>query len=438
MIPPFGRRTVHPRLPASIPAEGSSTMYRQPSRMPTYRQPSRMRIAVVIAIAIHAAVLFLVHPIARRQTEVEPGDRINVTLAPGAIATKSPSANISHVRNPIAAKARTTAQAKSPAPGAAILHSAKAGTAASSQQAEQTPVMTAQTNEPSAPSNPAASPQTDAGTLGEQLPGGGPVGMESVDRSSAGGSDRAGADDAAAILAYVNKLTRAMRRLPRGGYANLLRRNVRVQIALDRGAPSVKILGSSEVREFDQLSVAAANRALVAVKPPVELFDKRFRFSVCVQFNAEDDDYFARDEARAGKLAPDGVLDLYFEHGVQCETAVADTEDHESEKAPMLDPGLAQYRDQVVAEVKRFWFYPSAARHRGQPGPEGTIAVQIASEGGIPLARASYSAVNRHPELNDAAEVIARRAIAAVALPAELQGKPFRFEVSIEFKAADL
>ena len=246
-----------------------------------------------------------------------------------------------------------------------------------------------------------------------------------------------GADDAAAILSYVNKLTRAMRRLPRGGHASPLRRNVRVQIALDRGAPSVKILGSSEVREFDQLSVASANRALVAVKPPIELFDKRFRFSVCVQFNRDDDDYSAHDEPRAGKIAPDGVLDLYFEHGVQCETAVAENEDHEAEKEPPLAPGLAQYRGQLMAEVKRFWFYPSAAHQGGQPGLEGTIAVQIASEGGMPLARASYSAANRHPELNDAAEVIARRAIAAVALPAELQGKPFSFEVSIEFKPAD-
>jgi hypothetical protein len=82
--------------------------------------------------------------------------------------------------------------------------------------------------------------------------------------------------------------------------------------------------------------------------------------------------------------------------------------------------------------------YPSAAHQRGRPGLEGTISVQIASEGGILLARASYSAVNRYPELNDAAEVIARRAIAAVALPAELQGKPFRFEVPIEFKPVDL
>ena len=404
-----------------------------------YRQPSRMRIAVLIAIAIHAAVLFLVHPIAQRQTDEEPGDRIDVTLAPGAVATKSPQANISHVRNPIAAQARAAAQTISPAPATAATHSAKAGSGASSQQAEQTPVMTAQTNEPSAPTNPAASPQTQAGTPGEQVPGGGPVGVDSVDRTSAGGgNDRAGADDAAAILSYVNKLTRAMRRLPRGGYASPLKRNVRVQIALDRGAPSVQILGSSDVREFDQLSVTAADRALVAVKPPAELFDKRFRFSVCVEFNAEKDDYSAHDEARAGKLAPDGVLDLYFEHGVQCETAVANNEDHEAEKAPPLPPELVQYRDQLVAEVKRFWFYPSAAHQRGQPGLEGTIAVQIASEGGIPLARASYSASNRYPELNDAAEVIARRAIAAVALPAELQGKAFRFEVSIEFRPVDL
>jgi hypothetical protein len=401
-----------------------------------YRQPGRMRIAVLIAIAIHAAVLLLVHPIARRQSDAEPGDRIDVTLAPGAVATKSPPAKISHARNPIAAQARAVAQSLSPA--TAETHSAKAGTGASSQQAEQTPVMTAQTNEPLAPTNPAASPQTQAGTLGGGLPGGGPVAMESVDRNSGGGNDRAGADDAAAILSYVNKLTRAMRQLPRDGYASPLRRNVRVQIALDRGAPSVQIRGSSDVREFDQLSVAAANRALVAVKPPAELFDKRFRFSMCVEFNAEGGDYSTHDEARAGKRGPDGVLDLYFEHGVQCETAVADDEDHEAEKDPPLAPGLAKYRDQLVAEVKRFWFYPSAAHQRGQLGLEGTIAVQIASEGGIPLARASYSAVNRYPELNDAAEVIARRAIAAVALPAELQGKPFRFEVSIEFKPVDL
>ncbi len=396
-----------------------------------------MRIAVLIAVAIHAAVLFLVHPIARRQTDAEPGDRIDVTLAPGAVATKSPPADMAHVRNRLVAQARAPAPAMTPMPGTATMHSADAGTGASSEQAEQAPVMTAQTNEPAAPSNPAASPQTQAGAAGEPLPGGGPVGIESVDRSSAGGNDRAGADDAAAILSYVNKLTRAMRRLPRGGYASPLRRNVRVQIALDRGAPSVRILGSSEVREFDRLSVAAADRALVAVKPPVALFDKRFRFSVCVEFNGEDDADSAHDEARAGRLAPDGVLDLYFEHGVQCETAAAGDEDHEAEEDPPLAPDLAHYRDQLMAEVKRFWFYPGVARQDGQPGLEGTIAVQIASEGGIPLARAPYSAVNRYPELNDAAEVIARRAIAAVALPAELQGKPFRFEVSIKFKPLD-
>jgi hypothetical protein len=428
MIQSLKRLMLHAPLPVLIPAEGSLTMY---------RQPSRMRIAFLIAIALHAAVLFLVHPIPRRQTDAEAGNRINVTLAPGADAKKSPQATISHLRNPVAAKARAAAQAKSPAPGSAATPSARAGTGVSPQQAQSTPVMTAQTSEPSAPSDQAASPEARAGTPGEQVAGGGPAGTGSVEQNSAGGNDREGADDAAAILSYVNKLTRAMRRLPRGEHSNPLRRNVRVQIALDRGAPSVKILGSSEVRQFDQLSVAAADRALVAVKPPVELFDKRFRFSVCVQFNAQDDDRFAHDEARAGKLAADGVLDLYFEHGVQCDTAVAVDEDEAADKAPPLAPELAQYRDQLLAEVKRFWFYPGAARQRGQPALEGNIAVQIASEGGVPLARAPYSTVNRHPELNDAAEVIARRAIAAVALPAELQGKPFSFEVSVEFKAVD-
>jgi len=403
-----------------------------------YRQPGRMRVAVLIAVAIHAAVLFLVHPITKRQTDAEPGDRIDVTLAPGGVAAKSPPAKTSHVPNPVAAKAREAARAMSPAPATATMHAAEAGTGAGTQPAEQTPVMTAQTNEPPAPTNPAASAQTEAGTFGERVPGGGPVGTESVDRSNAGGDERAGADDAAAILSYVNKLTRAMRHLQRGEHASPLRRDVRVQIALDRGTPSVQVLGSSDVREFDQLSVAAANRALVAVRPPVELFDKRFRFSVCVRFNAEDDDDSTHGDARAGKRGPDGVLDLYFEHGVRCETAVAAEDDHEAEKAPPLDPGLARYRDQLVAEVKRFWFYPGAAHQRGQQGLEGTVAVQIASEGGIPLARASYSASNRYPALNDAAEVIATRAIAAVALPVEMQGKPFRFDVSIEFKPSDL
>jgi hypothetical protein len=403
-----------------------------------YRQPGRMRIAVLIAVAIHAAVLFLVHPITKQQTEAEPGDRMDVTLAPGGVAAKSPPARISHVPNPVAAQAREAAGAKSPAPATATMHAAKAGTGASTQQAEQTPVMTAQTNEPPAPTNPAASAQTEAGTFGERLPGGGPIGTESVDRNNAGGDERAGADDAAAILSYVNKLTRAMRRLQRGEHASPLRRQVRVQIALDRGTPSVQVLGSSDVREFDQLSVAAANRALVAVRPPVELFDKRFRFSVCVEFNADYDDDSAHDDARAGKRGPDGVLDLYFEHGVRCEAAVAAEDDHEAERAPPLDAGLARYRDRLVAEVKKFWFYPGAARPRGQQGLEGTVAVQIASEGGIPLARASYSASNRYPALNDAAEVIATHAIAAVALPVELQGKAFRFDVSIEFKPSDL
>ncbi len=403
-----------------------------------YRQPGRMRIAVLIAVAIHAAVLFLVHPITKLQTDAEPGDRIDVTLAPGGVATKSPPVKTSHVPKPVAAQAREAARAKSPAPATATIHAAEAGNAASTQQAEQTPVMTAQTNEPPAPTNPAASAQTEAGTYGEGLPGGGPVGTEPVDRNNAGSDERAGADDAAAILSYVNKLTRAMRRIQRGEHASPLRRQVLVQIALDRGAPSVQVLGSSDVREFDQLSVAAADRALVAVRPPVELFDKRFRFSVCVEFNAENYDDSAHDDARAGKRGPDGVLDLYFEHGVRCETAVAAEDEHEAEKGPPLDPGLARYRDQLVAEVKKFWFYPGAARQRGQQGLEGTVAVQIASEGGIPMARASYSASNRYPVLNDAAEVIARQAIAAVALPVEMQGKAFRFDVSIEFKPSDL
>lgn len=403
-----------------------------------YRQPGRMRIAVLIAVAIHAAVLFLVHPITMRQTEAEPGNPMDVTLAPGGVAAKSPPARISHVPNPVAAQAREAARAMLPAPATATMHAAEAAAGASTQQAEQTPVMTAPTNEPPAPTNPAASAQTQAGTFGEPLPGGGPVGTESVDRNNAGGGERTGADDAAAILSYVNKLTRAMRRLQRGEHASPLRRQVRVQITLDRGAPSVQVLGSSDVREFDQLSVGAADRALVAVKPPIELFDKRFRFSVCVEFNAENDNDSVQYDARAGKRGPDGVLDLYFENGVRCETAVAAEDDPEAEKASPLDPGLALYRDQLGAEVKKFWFYPGAARQRGQQGLEGTVAVQIASEGGIPLARASYSAGNRYPALNDAAEVIATRAIAAVALPVELQGKPFRFDVSIEFKPSDL
>jgi len=403
-----------------------------------YRQPGRMRIAVLIAVAIHAAVLFLVHPITKRQTEAEPGDRIDVTLAPAKVAAKSPPAKMSHAPNPVAAQPREAAVAMSPAPVTATMHAAKAATGASTQQVEQTPLMTAQTNEPPAPTNPAASAQTQMGTFGERLPGGGSVGTESVDRNNAGGDERAGADDAAAILSYVNKLTRAMRRLQRSEHASPLRRQVRVQIALDQGAPSVQVLGSSDIPEFDRRSAAAANRALVAVKPPIELFDKRFRFSVCVEFNAEDDDDSVHDDARAGKRGPDGVLDLYFEHGVRCETAVAAEDDHEAENVPPLDPGLARYRDQLGAEVKRFWFYPGAAHQRGQPGLEGTVAVQIASEGGIPLARASYSASNRYPALNDAAEVIATHAIAAVALPVEMQGKPFRFDVSIEFKPSDL
>ena len=403
-----------------------------------YRQPGRMRIAVLIAVAIHAAVLFLVHPITKRPTDAEPGDRIDVTLALGGVTAKSPPAKIAHAPKSVADKARAAAGAMLRGPATAMMHAAKADTGARTQQAEQTPVMTAQTNEPPAPTNPDASAQTQAGTFGERLAGGGSAGTESVDRNNAGGDERAGADDAAAILSYVNKLTRTMRRLKHGEHESPLRRQVRVQIALDRGAPSVQVLGSSDVREFDQLSVAAANRALVAVKPPVELFDKRFRFSVCVKFNAEDDDDSVHDDARAGKRGPDGVLDLYFEHGVRCETAVDAEDDHEAEKAPPLDPGLARYRDQLGAEVKKFWFYPGAAHQRGQQGLEGTVAVQIASEGGIPLARASYSASNRYPALNDAAEVIATQAIAAVALPVELQGKPFRFDVSIEFKPSNL
>lgn len=405
---------------------------------PLFVGPGRMRIAVLIAIAIHALVLFLVHPIKRRPFDAEPGDRIDVTLAPGAVAVRSPPARISRVPSPVAAPARAAAPPRSPAPAITATHTPVAATGASTQQADQTPVMTAQTDELPAPTTPAASPQAQAGTVGEPLPGGGPAGTDSVDRISAGGDARQGADDAAAILSYVNKLTRAMRRIPQGEHASPLRREVRVQIAFDRGAPSVRVLGSSDVREFDQLSVAAANRALVAVKPPAELFDKRFRFSVCVQFNGDDEDYAGHDDARAGKRAPDGVLDLYFEHGVRCDTAVAEDSDPAAERPPPLDPGLARYRDQLVAEVKKFWFYPSSARQRGGEDIEGTVAVQIASEGGIPLARASYSAANRYPQLNDAAEVIARQAIAAVALPAELQGKPFRFEVSIEFKPEEL
>jgi hypothetical protein len=309
-----------------------------------------------------------------------------------------------------------------------------AGTSANALPAEQTPVMTAQTDEPAAPSSPATSPQDQPGTPGEPTPDGGPPGTEATERNTPGGSEQVGADDAAAVLSYVNRLTRAMRRTPPGRYTSTLSRQVRVQIALDRGAPSVRVLGSSDVREFDQLSVAAANRALVAVKPPAELFDKRFRFSVCVQFNPEEDITSVRDDdARAGKRGPDGMLELYFEHGVRCDTAVAD-DDNEAEKAPPMEPGLARYRDALVAEVRKLWFYPSAAHRRDQGDLEGTVAVQIASEGGLPLARASYSATNRYPPLNDAAEVIARNAIAAVALPADLQGKPFRFEVAIEFK----
>jgi hypothetical protein len=402
------------------------------------RQPGRMRIAVLIAVAIHAAVLFLVHPTAKLQTEAEPGDRIDVTLAPGRVAAKSPPGRISHVPKPAAERTREAARAMAPAPAAK--HAAESATGASARPPEQTPVMTAQTNEPPAPADPTAgaSAQARAGTSGEARAGGGPVGAEPVDRNNAGSDERAGADDAAAILSYVNKLTRAMRRLQRAAHASPLTRQVRVQIALDRGAPSVRVLGSSDVREFDQLSVAAANAALVAVKPPIELFDKRFRFSVCVQFNAGDDDDSAHDDARAGERGPDGVLDLYFEHGVRCETAVAAEDDHGSEDAAPLEPGLARYRDRLKAEVRKLWFYPGAARQRGQQDLEGTVAVQIASEGGIPLARASYSAGNRYPVLNDAAEVIARQAIAAVALPVELQGKPFRFDVSIEFKPSDL
>jgi outer membrane biosynthesis protein TonB len=380
-----------------------------------------MRIAVLVAIAIHAVVLFLVHPIARRQVVAEPGSRIDVTLAPATASPKS-----------IASR-----------------HAARAETGGHPRQAGHTPVMTAQTEEPPAPSGPSApqapeangptpSSQTQAGSPAEPLAGAGSAGTEATHRDSANGSDQAGAGDAAAILSYVNRLAREMRRAPQRAYKSTLTRQVRVQIALDRGAPSVRLLGSSNVREFDQLSVAAANRALVAVKPPLELFDKRFRFSVCAKFNAPNEEYSAGDDdARAGKRGPDGVLEVYFEHGVRCETAVAAEDEDDPEKPPSLEPALAQYRDTLEAEVKKLWFYPSAAHRRDEGDLEGTVAVQIASQGGAPLARASYSAINRYPPLNDAAEVIARNAIAAVALPPELQGKPFRFEVSIEFKPVD-
>jgi outer membrane biosynthesis protein TonB len=381
-----------------------------------------MRFAALMAIAIHAAVLFLVHPSARRPLDEEAGNRLDVTLAPGTLASKSPPARIARAPSATAPRPRAAPRTMSPA-----------GTSANARQAEQTPVMTAQTNEPTAPSSPATSPQNPQGTPGEPAPAG-PPGTEATQRNTPGGSEQVGADDAAAILSYVNRLTRAMRRAPQGGYTSTLSRQVRVQIALDRGAPSVRVLGSSDVREFDQLSVAAANRALVAVKPPVELFDKRFRFSACVRFNSEEDNYSVRDDdARAGERGPDGMLELYFEHGVHCDTAVAD-DDNEPEKTPPMEAGLARYRDALVAEVRKLWFYPSAAHRRDQGDLEGTVAVQIASEGGPPLARASYSATNRYPPLNDAAEVIAHNAIAAVALPADLQGKPFRFEVAIEFK----
>lgn len=383
------------------------------------RQPYRMRIAVLVAIAIHAFVLFLVHPIARRQVVAEPGSRIDVTLAPGTASPKT-------IASP---------------------HVAQAHTGGHPRQGGQTPVMTAQTNEPPAPSGPpappqvpeangpASSPQTQAGSQAEPLSGAGAKGTEATLSDGASGSDQAGAGDAAAILSYVNRLAREMRRSPQRAYKSTLPRQVQVQIVLDRGAPSVRLLGSSNVREFDQLSVAAANRALVAVKPPLELFDKRFRFSVCVQFNGPDEEYLARDnDARAGKRGPDGVLEVYFEHGVRCETAVAAADEDDPEKPPPLEPALARYRDTLEAEVKKLWFYPSAAYRRDEADLEGTVAVQITSEGGAPLARASYSAINRYPPLNDAAEVIARNAIAAVALPPELQGKPFQFEVSIEFK----
>ena len=378
-----------------------------------------MRIAVLVAIAFHAIVLFLVHPITRRQVVAEPGNRIDVTLAPGT-ASRPKAIQSSHA--------------------------ARAGTGGRSREAGQTPVMTAQTNEPPAPSgpptppqapeanDPTVSPQSQPGSPAESVSGAAPAGTEPTHAGGAGGSDEAGAGDAAAILSYVNRLAREMRRAPQRASRNTLRREVQVQVALDRGAPSVRVLGSSDVSEFDQLSVAAANRALVAVKPPLELFDKRFRFSVCVQFNAADEERPMRDDdARAGKRGQDGVLEVYFEHGVRCETAVA-AEDEDPDKPPPLEPALARYRETLVAEVKKLWFYPGAAHRRGEGDLEGSVAVQIASEGGSPLARASYSATNRYPALNDAAEVIARNAIEAVALPVELKGKPFRFEVSIEFK----
>jgi hypothetical protein len=409
---------------------------------PAYRQPGRMRVAFAVAIAIHAAVLLLVHPSlrVRLEPESEPGPRIDITLAPGAPVPKTPPATISRAPSQFAVRPRAAAGKMSPAPTIAATHAMQAGTGTSAQQTEQTPVMTAQTNEPPVPTNAAGSPENQTATSGGRPSDSGPAGMESVDRDSAGGNAQVGADDAAAIVSYVNRLTREMRRASQRNYTSPEQRKVRVQIALDRGAPSVRILGSSDIREFDQLSVAAANRALVAVKAPLELFDKRFRFAVCVQFNAPaDDDSYREDDARPGKRDRDGVLDVVFEHGVHCDTAVAMDDDNEAQKGPPLDPGLARYRDELLAEVKKLWFYPSAAhtRQRSQGDLEGTVAVQIASDGGIPLARASYSTINRYPELNDAAEVIAKHAIAAVVIPAELQGKPFTFEVPIDFKSLE-
>lgn len=396
-----------------------------------------MRIAVLVAVAIHAAVLFLVNPVVLRPTDAMPGNRLDVVLAPGTVATTAPAAEPSHARHPAASHRPARSPSKSPALQVAPAPAARSGNDQGRDQSQQTPVMTAQTEQPPASSGPASPAQAPAGAPGAPQPGGGPAGTQAIERDSAGGNDRAGADDTAAILAYVNRLTRAMRRLPRGKHASPLRRDVRVQIALDHGAPSVKILGSSEVVEFDRLSVASANLALVAVKPPSELFDKRFRFSVCVQFNALDNGEPDRDEVRAGRIGADGVLDLYFEHGVACDTAVDVHEASLEQQGPALPPELSHYRDQLVAEAKHFWFYPGAARPRGEPGEEGVVAVEIVSQGGLPVARATYSAANRYPALNDAAEVIVRRAIAAAGLPPGLQGESFRFEVPIEFRLAD-
>ena len=67
-----------------------------------------MRIAVLIAIAIHAFVLFLVHPITRRQIVAEPGNRLDVTLAPGT-ASRSKT-----IASPRPARAATGAEPGEP------------------------------------------------------------------------------------------------------------------------------------------------------------------------------------------------------------------------------------------------------------------------------------------------------------------------------------